>query len=344
MNLDEIRNYLRTFFRGEETEEGRRLIDQWYHSFDERSHSLDGYETEEKEKLRKELWTDIRNSADLSDKKISGRLPRHTASRASWSIRIAAGLIILLTAILPVLYYQGILQTENSKKEDIIEYQTVSNPAGQSSQITLADGSKVWLSAASTLRYPEHFGDSLRTVELTGEAFFDVTHNPDKPFIVNSGPLWTRVLGTSFNIRVFEDEKNIQVTVATGRVAVRQHAESADDYDVNTRPVAVLTPDQQLVYNKKIHAGTTQTVKPVLYTSWKEGKLIFENHSFAAIAGRLERWYGVDIHFTDAALKQIRFKVTFENSSLEHALRMLQVIEDFKFEMEDDQVWIKPSA
>lgn len=344
MELNNIKKELRKFFRGEETEEGRWLIDQWYRSFKNKPNELTEYSNEEKEKFRRELWTDIKVSTDWSHK--HGRLQIHgqPPSRISWPVRIAAGFIIVLLALLPVLYFQGILLPEN-QNADPVEYQTISNPPGQSSQVTLSDGSTIWLSAASTLRYPDHFGDSLREVNLKGEAFFDVKSNPDKPFVVNSGQLRTRVLGTSFNIRVFEDEEDIQVTVASGRVSVEPLAVSTDRDSLeegHTDPIAVLKPEQQLVFDKKTQTGMTQAVESTLYTSWKDGKLIFDKHSFEEIARRLERWYGVNIQFADPALKQIRFKVTFNNNSLEHALQMLKVIEDFEFEMEGNQVWIKP--
>src|SRR5699024_9019833 len=163
----------------------------------------------------------------------------------------------------------------------------------------------------------------------------EVARNSDKPFMVHSGQLQTKELGTSVNIRSFDSENDIQVTVATGRVCVGGTDDLTNDQTVFSVPVTTLTQDQPLVYNKNTQADTTKAVDSGLYTSWKSGKLIFENHSFKEIAQRLERWYGVHIHFSDETLKQIRFKVTFKNNSLQHALQMLQAIEDFEFEMKD---------
>jgi len=340
MDLNEIKHNLRTFFRGEETREGRRLIDRWYRYFDKEPNDLVDYSGEEKEELRRELWEDITPSAGFSKKKLQLKFFNHSRSGNVWPARIAAGLIIVLLVSLPILYVQGLISPQHQSGNQI-EHQTASNPAGQSSRIVLADGSTVWLSAASSLRYPKRFGDSLRSVRLTGEAFFEVAHNSDKPFIVHSGQLQTKVLGTSFNIRSFNSENDIQVTVATGRVSVGWNDDSTNDQTGFSDPITTLTPNQQLVFNTNTQAGTTKAVDSALYTSWKSGKLIFENHSFKEIAQRLERWYGVHIHFSDEALKQIRFKVTFENNSLQHALQMLQAMEDFEFEMKNNQVWIK---
>lgn len=339
MDIDDIKNSIKKFFGEEKTKEGRELINRWYHYFDDAPAELNDLSDREREKLRKELLAGIRVSANLPKKHKRG-ISSKQVRNPSALIKMAAGFIIILLALLSILHYQGTLAPEQQHTESIV-YRTASNPAGQTSQITLADGSIVWLSAASTLRYPEKFGDGFREVNLIGEAFFEVAENPKKPFTVNSEHIQTRVLGTSFNMRVFEDEEDIQVTVATGKVSVRQKAVVADSLVEPVDPIVVLAPDQQFVFNKKTQTGVTQAVRAALYTSWKDGKSIFENHSFEDIAHRLEQWYGVQIHFSDASLKRIRFKVAFDNNSLQHALRMLQVIEDFEFKMEDHHVWIK---
>src|SRR5699024_1454724 len=176
------------FFRGEETQEGRQLIDRWYRNFEKESNDLADYSAEEKEELRRELWEDINPSAGFSKKKLQLKLFSYSQSGNAWSVKIAAGFIIVLLVSLPILYVQGLISPQH-QSTDQIEHQTASNPAGQSSRIVLADGSTIWLSAASSLRYPKRFGDSLRSVRLTGEAFFEIARNSDKPFIVHSGQL-----------------------------------------------------------------------------------------------------------------------------------------------------------
>lgn len=344
MELSDIKKYLRRFFRGDETEAGRSLIDIWYHHFDHASDKLaDGLSETEKEELRKELLTKVRMSAGYWDTSRKFRCYRHWSNRTAGIVKMAAGFIIILLILVPFLPYEDLLDF-GGQSAQVVEYRTARNPVGQTSKITLADGSTVWLSAASILKYPTRFSDSLRHVYLKGEAFFDVAKNAEKPFIVNSEGLETRVLGTSFNVRVFEGEDNILVTVASGKVSVRQKGVAADSLKESVNPTTILQPDQQLVFNKEDRLASTQTVNSTLYTSWKDGRLIFENHSFEEIARRLEQWYGVRFHFSNMALKQERFKIVFENTSLEYALRMLQVIKEFEFNIKDRQVWIRPSG
>lgn len=313
------------------------FINFWYHFFDKRPNALNELSGEEKEKLRKSLFDDIREKAGIPYTRISWIGKNSWPANRTWPYKMAAGFIIVLLALIPVFMF-----TYEDPASVPVEYFSSSNPAGQSSQITLTDGSVVWLSANSTLRYPERFENEYRDVKLEGEAFFDVSDNAEKPFIVNSAGLQTKVLGTSFNIRAFGDEDDIEITVVTGSVIVDHVVSPADSGISRDGPVALLNPDQQLLYNTQTRQTSTQTVDSNLYTSWKDGQLSFVNHSFEEIARRLERWYAVQIHFSDAELKQARFRITFENSSLQHSLRMLQAIKDFEFEIdvEERQIWI----
>lgn len=334
MNVNDIKNHLRNFFRGGESEEGDRFIDLWYHYFDDRPDELSELDVNKKENLRVELLQEIRRAAGIPDKKLHRIGVGSSTSKRTWSYRMAAGFAVLLLALIPVF-----LMTFQESVSESVEIITSSNPAGQSSKITLSDGSTIWLSANSTLEYPERFEGEYREVILHGEGFFDVVPNPDKPFIVKSGDLQTTVLGTSFNIRAFEEDKDIQITVVTGRVSVGQ-TDAADDADT-PQSVAFLYPEQQLVYNNTTRESITQQVDSRIFSSWKEGLLMFENHTLEEIANRLERWYGVEIQFTDPDLKKTRFRIMFENTSLEHALKMLQAIKDFEFKIEDRQIWIQ---
>lgn len=334
MKLDDIKNHIRDFFRGSDSEEGRRIIDLWYHFFDDKPDKLDELYIEEKEILRKNLFHDIRNKTGIGDKKLN-RFQRASSHNKTWHYKMAAGFAVLLLALLPIF-----LITVEEPVPESVAYRTSNNPTGQSSRITLSDGSTIWLSANSTLEYPEKFEGKYREVVLKGEAFFDVVSNPSQPFVVKSGDLQTRVLGTSFNIRAFEDEEEIEVTVATGRVSVEQ-IRPATSKSNSQESVALLFPEQQLVYSNSTGESTTQQVDSRLFTSWKDGVLMFENHTFEEITRRLERWYGVEIQFADPDVKEMRFRIMFEHTSLEHALKMLQAIEDFEFETEGDQIWIR---
>lgn len=158
---------------------------------------------------------------------------------------------------------------------------------GERKKVKLSDGSVVWLNAASRLGYPGRFSGDLREVTLEGEAFFDVARNPDKPFVIRSGTLKTTVLGTSFNIRAYEEDKTMSVAVVTGKVRVSSSGKELQ-----------LEPNQQAVFDKKRHKLDK---KPEMaaseMASWKEGMLQFRNTTFSEVTAVLKRSRGVSIQY-----------------------------------------------
>lgn len=181
------------------------------------------------------------------------------------------------------LNYQG--------KTDIAEYHTLSTPRGGQYKLQLPDGTQVWLNAASSITYPTAFTNRERKVEITGEAYFEVTKNPNKPFIValpstgGTGGGFVEVLGTHFNINAYEDEQNIQTTLLEGRIRL-----------VHQRQTVVLKPGQQAA----ITSVTMQLIdNPDLemVMAWKNGSFSFKQAHLNVVLRQLSRWYDVDIAY-----------------------------------------------
>lgn len=165
-----------------------------------------------------------------------------------------------------------------------MEYNTLSNPGGSKViNMTLADGSKVWLNAGSSLRYPVLFIGNERKVSVTGEAYFEVTHDASKPFIVNNGSMDVRVLGTHFNVNAFEDDGNdIKVTLLEGSVKIN-----------NENATGLLKPGQQAVVTKGIKV--LNDVDLDLVMAWKNGYFQFDNASLQNVLKEVSRWYDVNV-------------------------------------------------
>ncbi|WP_316821571.1 FecR family protein [Pedobacter gandavensis] len=183
---------------------------------------------------------------------------------------------------------------------------TISTPKGGQYQIILSDGTKVWLNAASSLKYPEQFEASQRLVELSGEAYFEVSHQPEKPFFVKSGPQTIKVLGTHFNVNAYAEESRLKTTLLKGSVMVSLS---------NTRNFKILSPGQQSV----LRSGRTQNQKPNINqnhslntlaiqvqnadveeaTAWKNGYFKFNDEPLESIMRKLSRWYNVEIVYRD---------------------------------------------
>lgn len=169
----------------------------------------------------------------------------------------------------------------------ITGYNTVTTPKGGQYQIRLPDGSRVWLNAASSLRYPMAFAAGERRVQLTGEGYFEVARNEQQPFIVESHGQSIRVLGTEFNIQAYEKEPAVATTLVSGSISITP---------VATDRITVLKPGEQ-----SILTGGSLKVRNVSvgnFTAWKEGLIVLNNVDLATVIRQLERWY--DVEFTGA--------------------------------------------
>lgn len=173
--------------------------------------------------------------------------------------------------------------------------------------VPLSDGSKVKINSGSKLIYPKLFDSgNTREVSLVGEAFFEVAHDKEKPFIVRSGQLVTRVLGTSFTVKAYPTE-DIAVTVATGKVRVAKAQEGnlsgERDQGAESAPL-ILTPNEQAVYSLTGRDIQKQQVASKDYTGWSKGILRFGNVRLEEAILRLSRWYRVDFQFKNEGDKE----------------------------------------
>ena len=205
---------------------------------------------------------------------------------------------------------------------------------GETQKVILPDGSVVWLNAASSLRYPDEFYN-VREVELTGEAFFDVIRNEKKPFIVKSGRMTTRVLGTSFNISAYKNEIS-HVTVSSGKVKV-------DVLSANKNKkikTAILTEGQQIKLNPQLAKVSVQRVDDALYNGWKQGILNFDKLSFEKAIVMLERHYNIRIACQDSTLLNNKIRAKYTNETLNEVLEDLQFIIGFNYTVFEDSIAI----
>jgi len=199
--------------------------------------------------------------------------------------------------------YFGIrkINTDGSIHQSLIAMQETVNPYGQRSTIKLADSSVVYLGAGSKLIYPAQFTGNSREITLQGEAFFEVTKNPKKPFVIHTGNIRTWVLGTSFRVNAFAGKPSF-VEVATGKVRVdQQHARGKTS-------LAVLTPGQRLNWDN--HKAVLTRVNAEDVKEWKNGRLVFNHSTLQELTHVLERWYNVKIKFADPARERLHMTIT----------------------------------
>ena len=252
---------------------------------------------------------------------------RDFLGRVGWWPGMAAAVIVVIV---------GVIFWRQRAVAPIAVLAEKHNVKGTRSIIQLADGSKIWLNADSKIKYPEVFKGSTRDVYLNGEAFFDVAKNPEVPFIIHLANGTVRVLGTSFNIRAYDNEATVETSVATGRVAFIPKYRST-----GKRPDTVyLTPDHKARYLFNREELTTTPTVAQDDKAWTEGRLIFRSQTMEDMAIELERDFGKKVIFLDEESKHFVFTGSFGNNTLEEIMYYLSRTKSFNYKITDSELLI----
>lgn len=216
----------------------------------------------------------------------------------------------------------------NSEKAPA-EFNTIMTPNGGQYQVLLPDGSKVWLNAASSLKFPTVFAGAERKVELNGEAYFEVAKNKNKPFIVDASGTKVLVLGTHFNVMAYEDEKEVKTTLLEGAVRLSQ-----------ANAIAFLKPGQQGSISKNGGEYKVREADLAAAMAWKNGYFLFDNASLPQLMRQISKWYDVKVIYAPD-LKDHEFVGEVSRSySLMKILRILE-LSGVKFKLEGRTLTVK---
>lgn len=286
----------------------------------------------EKEYLNQHLRNFYQKVAEEKSIVIENSASNNPASffinKRNW-FQYAAIWFVLMLGAGAYLFWQ---ESRSSLPEEIAMHEMV-NPDGQRSKILLPDSSVVFLGAGSKLSFPMKFAANTREVQLKGDAFFEVTKNPKKPFIIHTGEVQTQVLGTSFKIEAFE-AMPITVAVATGKVRV-DHIK-----DGRTTALAMLTPGQMLTYDQFKADKTQIDVKELL--GWRNGSITFHNSTLKEITTAMERWYGIAIVYQHPEKGQEKISITLQvDMPLDKIMKILSATGHFSFHITAKEVQIK---
>jgi transmembrane sensor len=181
--------------------------------------------------------------------------------------------------------------------------------------VTLPDSSQVWLNKGSMLAYDPDFGGPQREVHLEGEAFFEVRHNPQQPFVIEAADSRTQVLGTSFNLRAYPQEQTVELAVATGRVAFTSTKYTAQ---------AIVTPGLGALLDRQSQRITKYKTEDENAWAWKSGTLRFRGQPLQEVLPELERYFGVTLQLQQSDLGNCRFTGTFQEAELQEVLQVLE--------------------
>jgi transmembrane sensor len=236
-------------------------------------------------------------------------------------IRVAAMFVLpLLTAAGMYLFM--------SPREVTIAPLVVAVERGQKANITLPDGSKVWLNSQSKLTYSADFNIRKRELQLDGEAYFEVAHNVEKPFVVLSKDMAVEALGTSFGVKAYNEDNLISSILMQGKVRV-----TTPDGE------AILLPNDRILYDKtKRRNALSRVTNATDFTGWIHNELRFENESLSEIAKTIERIYNVEVVFASEKLRNKRFTGTLYNNSLESVLNIISLTSPVSFRINNNQV------
>lgn len=279
--------------------------------FDRMGEVIDGLDKTKLEQLEQRLRSAKRPAAKSSGMEPVKPQTRGQVKKLYIWVKVAASLLILLGLSYLFIQYR---QTVHHGTP-LAGYTEKINENGKRSQLSLEDGTIVWLNAGSSLRFPERFGSDMREVFLEGEAFFEVARDEERPFIIRTGEVETRVLGTSFNINAYPGHLPI-ITVASGHVRLADAKDNSID----------LRAGEQANYHRGKGFSPIKRVNAKEYTSWTRGTLNLNDKSLAEAARMLERWYGIDISLENKDLENCIIAGEHTNESLESVLEALRFV------------------
>ncbi len=223
-------------------------------------------------------------------------------------------------------YKEGSGRQKAESKQEKVTFNTISTPRGGKYEVVLPDGSKVWMNAGSSLRFPTSFVGNKRVVEMTGEAYFEIAQNEDMPFEVEVKGMIVKVLGTHFNIMAYEENKGVRTALLEGKVRVT----TGEGQEV------VLNPGQRAIWDMNGDLAVEKIKNRQQIIAWKNGLFWFENSDINEVMKQLSRWYDVDIEikgnipdlFTGSIPRELSFSEVFE---------VLQKTGSVHYEIEDNR-------
>lgn len=301
-----MKQLLEKYIRGDASLVEKRLIIEW---LDEDQENMKEYEAYRK------LYTCLLWNTGTKKGKVN----------KTYSVRRVLTGTMRVAAILIMGFIGGRMVFNQGQVSYKMQELTV--PVGQRAELVLSDGTKVWLNSRSTLKFPDRFAGSSRNVELEGEGYFTVNHDPDLPFIVDAGEYDIRVLGTEFNVKAYRREGLFETSLLEGSVEVLGPGLGSG---------RSLLPGTMIV--KENGELISKPIPDYNYFRWRDGVYCFENESLASLVGKLQLYYDVTIRIEAGSLPDYQFSGKFRISDgIEHALKVLQLKHKFTYTRNDEQ-------
>lgn len=313
MKTENFRELLSKYIEGRATPAEIDLIEKWYNSHPDDEVPGILAEGDNEDRIREEIY-----------KAVKPYWYRTPVMRLSLLVIPYAAAVILLFSIC----IGGWRILSPAERSSFLSYST---PGGKLKRLVLPDSSVVWLNAASKLRVSSDFPEQkVREIYLDeGEAFFEVAGDAVRPFIVHSGGIATRVLGTSFNVKAYKELPEVKITVSSGRVKV-SHENTA---------LAILEHDRQIIYNKWSRKFRVQGQESDLSSSWRDGRIFLRNADFSELAMALKNAYGIELTTSSPAIYSYAFNVRINTSrSVETTMSIIASIHQNHFRRKENVI------
>jgi ferric-dicitrate binding protein FerR (iron transport regulator) len=317
MDRNIIEALLDRYLKGETSQEENELVENWLQENNNPHSEWQHFNQSRKDKWLADVFGQVQDSIKANEPKIVAMPQRKHLWR-----RIAAVAAVL--AICFTLYLEWPALQSRLRP---VQLTALTVSLNQQKQITLADGSKVWINASSQLKYPQQFNGKIREVYLSGEAYFDIQHDVSKPFIIHTGKVVTTVLGTAFNIKEDKNSHTIVVTVTRGKVSVAN----------GIKQLGIITPNQQISFNLLNSKATQTEVDAKQAIAWQKNELHFEDITFAEAALQLQQRFHIKINFSNDKIKDCRFTGTALNGDkLDKILKVVCAFNNATYQTKKD--------
>lgn len=287
MSRMDIEPLLDRYVKGEASPDEIERVDAWLNQHQNPQAEWQQMDKTSRDKWLSDLFGEIEVNTGIDEPKVIKLRPRR------WFWRSIAAVAAVFA-----LFFTTYLLRPTVQKTIYAEKLTVLKVSGnRRQQIILADGSKIWVNSSSQLNYPKVFSGKTREVYLSGEAYFDIQHDPSRPFIIHTGKVITTVLGTAFNIKEDGLQHTIVVTVTRGKVSVAN----------GTQSLGTITPDQEISFNTVNNQHFKKDVDAKKVIAWHEKEIDFNDITFADAAETLQQRFKVKISFANEKVKNCRF-------------------------------------
>jgi transmembrane sensor len=306
----------------------------------------------------KNLGADGGKFSDEDDHVITdeGSSGNNNKKKQVWRIGMAVFALICIS-VAGLIFYNDVPPNKNANNQ-LTANSEINTKSGSRTSLVLPDGTRVWLNASSTITYRKDYGNKLREVTLSGEAYFDVVKNKEKPFVIHTPKMEIKVLGTAFNVKCYPGEKTTETSLVRGSIEVTLKDRLEKIMLKPNEKLVINNQEDSVEKNNTVSSGKKAALKPtiekpiitlthltllpadntIIETAWVQNRLLFSSETFEEVVLKMERWYNVKISIMNESLKEEHLTGNFEKETITEALKALQLTTKFSYTLKNNNI------